>query len=457
MGVNNSLLKSMQTIVDKAIEVAPFDKTRQAQVITNNADGTYTIRLDGILYNNVPSYPQTSSISAGSVVKIITPSNQPSQMFIQSLKGGGGGDHVELTQSQYNALTPSQKTDGTVYFVTDGDSECFIMSDSVPIGAIQAFGGRVAPEGWLICDGSAISREDYIDLFTAIGTTYGDGDGNTTFNIPDFSGRTAIGMSATYILGDADGEETHTLTVDEMPSHSHTNLYHTSSGTGWGYNYQNIGQRSQPTESSGGIGNTGGNQPHNNMQPYIVINYIIKAFQPPTDNVIKSLDPDRLLLDAFYPVGSEYSTINSAFNPNITWGGTWTSEEMSEDYIVEEGTSGIWTYRKWSSGISECWGKHSATLSHYASVMGGNAYTTGEIALPNAVFNSAPIISYSARVGGNIALTGTISGTFTASAITLYALSNASGSRYTEWLVNAEGLWKTYEAPKTVYKWTRTV
>lgn len=333
MGVNNSLLKSMQTIVDKAIEVAPFDKTRQAQVITNNADGTYTIRLDGILYNNVPSCPQTSSISAGSVVKIITPSNQPSQMFIQSLKGGGGGDHVELTQEQYNALTPSQKTDGTVYFVTDGDSECFIMSDSVPIGAIQAFGGRVAPEGWLICDGSAISREDYIDLFTAIGTTYGDGDGNTTFNIPDFSGRTAIGMSATYILGDADGEETHTLTVDEMPSHSHTNLYHTSSGTGWGYNYQNIGQRSQPTESSGGIGNTGGNQSHNNMQPYIVINYIIKAFQPPTDNVIKSLDPDHLLLDAFYPIGSCYETTNNNFNPNITWGGTWA--KVADSVVVD--------------------------------------------------------------------------------------------------------------------------
>lgn len=337
MGVNNSLLKSMQTIVDKAIEVAPFDKTRQAQVITNNTDSTYTIRLDGILYNNVPSYPKTNVLEVGSVVKIVMPSNQSSQMYIQSSKGGGGGDHKELTRVQYEALTPEQKNDGTVYFVTDGDPDYFIMSDSVPIGAIQAFGGETAPEGWLICDGSAISREDYIDLFTAIGTTYGDGDGNTTFNIPDFSGRTAIGMSATYILGDADGEETHTLTVDEMPSHSHTNLYHTSSGTGWGYNYQNIGQRSQPTESSGGIGNTGGNQSHNNMQPYIVINYIIKAFQPPTDNVIKSLDPDHLLLDAFRPVGSAYSTVDADFDPNVSWGGTW--EKLPEGYVLLSGSA----------------------------------------------------------------------------------------------------------------------
>lgn len=82
MGINNSLLKSIQTIVDKAIDVAPFDKTRQAQVVTNNNDGTYGIRLDGVLYNNIPSYPKINSAPIGSIVKVIIPGNQHSQMFI---------------------------------------------------------------------------------------------------------------------------------------------------------------------------------------------------------------------------------------------------------------------------------------------------------------------------------------------------------------------------------------
>lgn len=91
MGINSSLLKSVQTIVDKAIEVAPFDKTRQAQVITNNGDGSYAIRLDGILYNNVPSYPKANTLEVGSIVKIVMPVNQSSQMYIQSSTSGSAG------------------------------------------------------------------------------------------------------------------------------------------------------------------------------------------------------------------------------------------------------------------------------------------------------------------------------------------------------------------------------
>lgn len=456
MGVNNSLLKSMQTIVDKAIEVAPFDKTRQAQVITNNADGTYTIRLDGILYNNVPSYPQTSSISAGSVVKIITPSNQPSQMFIQSLKGGGGGDHVELTQSQYNALTPSQKTDGTVYFVTDGDSECFIMSDSVPIGAIQAFGGRVAPEGWLICDGSAISRETYLDLFKVIGIIYGSGDGSTTFNLPDLRGNVAIGVSNDYVLGDAGGEETHTLTINEMPSHTHTTHIALGWQTGGGNAVGKVTTNNGNYDGwSSWADSTGGDQPHNNMQPYIVTNYIIKAFQPPTDNVIKSLDPDHLLLDAFYPVGTEYSTTNSAFDPNITWDGTWTKTTILDDEIVEQGTDGIWTYKKWASGLCKCWGRQTFTST--TATAWGSCYWLGPymtLLFPTNMFIDNPSINLTRSrgvegwVGYSTSDKNGISG--------LYLIRPATATGNYEVSCCAEGLWKTYEAPRTIYKWTRT-
>lgn len=87
MGVNNSLLKSIQTIVDKEVESASFDKTRQAQVITNNNDGTYTIRLDGVLYNNVMTYPYTDVLNVGDVVKVCIPSNQTNHMYIKSSQG----------------------------------------------------------------------------------------------------------------------------------------------------------------------------------------------------------------------------------------------------------------------------------------------------------------------------------------------------------------------------------
>ena len=83
------------------------------------------------------------------------------------------------------------------------------------------YAGSTPPSGYLICDGSAVSRSDYPDLFDAVGTTYGSGDGSTTFNLPNLSGRVAIGRSSTHLLGTSAGEEEHVLTESEMPSHHH--------------------------------------------------------------------------------------------------------------------------------------------------------------------------------------------------------------------------------------------
>lgn len=90
------------------------------------------------------------------------------------------------------------------------------------IGSIHMFGGSTAPEGFLICDGSPVSRATYSDLFDVIGTDYGAGDGSSTFNLPDLSGRVVIGASSGYLLASTGGEETHTLTVSEIPTHGHT-------------------------------------------------------------------------------------------------------------------------------------------------------------------------------------------------------------------------------------------
>lgn len=88
-------------------------------------------------------------------------------------------------------------------------------------GIVMSFAGATAPEGWLLCDGSAVSRSTYSALFDVIGTTYGAGDGSTTFNVPDLSGKVIIGVSGTHALGTSGGEETHTLLTAELPAHTH--------------------------------------------------------------------------------------------------------------------------------------------------------------------------------------------------------------------------------------------
>ena len=88
-------------------------------------------------------------------------------------------------------------------------------------GMIYMFAGSVAPQGYLVCDGSEVSRTTYAALFAAIGTTFGAGDESTTFNLPNLSGRVAIGASASHALASTGGEEEHTLLAAEMPTHSH--------------------------------------------------------------------------------------------------------------------------------------------------------------------------------------------------------------------------------------------
>lgn len=122
---------------------------------------------------------------------------------------------------QFGAITPEETAERfEQMFFEFRDSECFAMT---PIGGIMMFGADTPPEKWLMCDGSAISRETYADLFAVIGVTYGVGNETTTFNIPDFRDRSPMmpGVGNVDELGVEYGLDAVALTLGQLPNHDH--------------------------------------------------------------------------------------------------------------------------------------------------------------------------------------------------------------------------------------------
>lgn len=159
-----------------------------------------------------------------------------------------------------------------------------------PTGSVVAFAGQTAPSGWLICDGAVLSRSTYPALFAAVGVAYNTG-GETTaqFRLPNLKGRVPVGLDSSQVefdvRGETGGAKTHTLTIAQMPSHDHK-LDMNTAGYGGGVAPGNVhfgnGNASHPqygngTDAGNGRGYTGGGQAHNNLQPYLVLNYIIKT------------------------------------------------------------------------------------------------------------------------------------------------------------------------------------
>lgn len=269
---------------------------------------------------------------------------------VSSHAHGGGTDGTALSHS---SLTNQTADDHTQYIRTDG-SRAFsgavagvspttashlatkgYVDTRIPSGSMQMYGGSAAPSGWLLCNGAAVSRTTYADLFGVISTTFGTGDGSTTFNLPDLRDRFPVGAGTTYSPNDQGGLASVTLTSAQMPSHTHTGPSHThsvdppqtntnsdsshthgagtyqvlnyadvvsdaevggvsermrltgadldkavtgTSGAGSAHNHAvNIASFNSGSAGTGATGSTGSGNSHENRPPYIGLNFIIKT------------------------------------------------------------------------------------------------------------------------------------------------------------------------------------
>lgn len=186
----------------------------------------------------------------------------------QTTEGTGPGSVEEIRRKIQNSLVREEN---------------ILPELLVPVGAVISYGSSNAPKGWLSCLGQQVSREEYSDLFSVIGTAYGVGDGSTTFTLPNLSGRVVVGQGSgvgltARSMGATGGAESHTLTTSEMPSHTHT-VQNTVQISGFNTLTESDNSsneldlvNSQTTTSS----SVGGGTAHNNMQPFVVLNYIIK-------------------------------------------------------------------------------------------------------------------------------------------------------------------------------------
>lgn len=227
------------------------------------------------------------------------------------------------------------KTNNT-YDVISGD----FNGESLPVGFMGPWPSDTIPYGWLLCDGQAISRTEYADLFAVLGTSHGVGDGSTTFNVPDMRDYTVVGKSSTdgniNAIGEKYGAKTHTLTEAQMPSHNHK--IRSNFETGGTFAAATLTTGTAYISSDNNVAfNTGGGEAHNNMQPSIAENYIIKAKQ--SSGVVANVVDDL----------NSTSTVD-ALSAN-------QGRLLNEKTIYDSGNNANGSWIKYSDGTMICYRK----------------------------------------------------------------------------------------------------
>ena len=277
-----------------------YNNSGQSAVFTQGTGGNATIA------NGATAWIYADGGGASAQVRAV-----PSDVVDDTSPQLGGdldvnGNSIVSASNGDIAITPNGTgdviIDGIKYPQADGNAGEFLTTDGAGqlsfanvaasafnAGMLMPYAGATAPTGWLLCFGQAISRTTYSDLYAVVGTTYGAGDGSTTFNLPDLRGRVIAGkddMGGTSadrltdqsggldgdVLGDTGGSETHTLVEAELASHTHS----VPSGAAGASNYA-LGGPAGSFSVSQTTGSTGGDTAHNNVQPTIILTYIIKT------------------------------------------------------------------------------------------------------------------------------------------------------------------------------------
>jgi microcystin-dependent protein len=155
------------------------------------------------------------------------------------------------------------------------------------VGEIRMFAGNFAPAGWMFCEGQLLPISENETLFNLIGTTYG-GDGQSTFGLPDLRGRLPLHQGNGFVLAEQGGAEEITLTVQQIPGHTHAFLAVNATGTqispagtlpASSFNVvPYINDVPTGNFNANSVGSTGGSQPHTNFQPYLCVDFIISLF-----------------------------------------------------------------------------------------------------------------------------------------------------------------------------------